>query len=273
MEYLRDANPYPEADRFTRDLAPLAIDDQEVKAKVEHEREFMGLESAVRPAVRIRRSATRRSAMAASAPIIPAGTQIADASGPGVPGFVDPAVVFTTSNIARTNIDPFVQLNGEDGAFSWEAGLRVENMTLDVDGVETDRDHRASAVGALRLGGDGWRARARLGRAHDPQRASSPSCSRRAGGGAWCERFPGQSQPEAGNGLGSAISATSSRSARPASGASTFFYRDVKDLIEIFNTGAPARRDDRLRRTIRRTIRLHLLGPQSGRWQGVGRGA
>jgi hypothetical protein len=29
-----------------------------------------------------------------------------------------------------------VQLNGEEGPFSWEAGLRVEDMTLEVDGAE-----------------------------------------------------------------------------------------------------------------------------------------
>ena len=49
---------------------------------------------------------------------IPGGTLIGDASGAGVPGYTDPAVTYTLSNIKRTNIDPYVQLERRAGRHS-----------------------------------------------------------------------------------------------------------------------------------------------------------
>ncbi len=85
MEYLRDALAYPEADRFTRDLAPFSIDDTELKAKVEHEMEFgdLDVEFGLQFEQKERDTALGDGRFRTS---IPAGTRLPDSSGAGRSG-------------------------------------------------------------------------------------------------------------------------------------------------------------------------------------------
>ncbi|MEY2759227.1 MAG: hypothetical protein RIR33_3005 [Pseudomonadota bacterium] len=241
IEYLRDAVVYPEADRFTRDLEPFAIDDQETSAKIEHTREFgdLDLQFGVQYRQKERDTTLGTGRFRTS---IPAGRQIPDASGAGVPGYTDPAVVLVRSNIERTNVDPFVQVNGGDGALSWEAGLRVENMTLEVGSVETE------VTTVLPSGHFGWevmdggRIRGSVARTirNAPFEFLFTGVLEEELGDNDFQGNPNL-QPETAWGLDLGYEQQLGKS---GIWGINFFYRDVKDLIEIFNTGAPGSADD-----------------------------
>lgn len=240
MEYLRDANPFPEADRFTRDLDPFAIDDQEVNAKVEHEREFGDLDLQLGLQFRQKERDTT-SGTGRFRTNIPAGTQITDASGAGVPGYTDPAVVLTRSNIQRANVDPFVQVNSDSGALSWEAGLRVENMTLEVNGVENEL---TTVLPSAHFGWevlDGGRVRGSVARTirNAPFEFLFTGVLEEELG---ANDFRGNAslEPETAWGLDLGYEQQLGKS---GVWGVNFFYRDVKDLIEIFNTGEPGSAD------------------------------
>jgi len=241
VEYLRDAVVYPEADRFTRDLAPMSIDDQEFKAKIEHERELgdMELQFGLQFNQKDRDTSLGDGRFRTN---IPAGTAIPDASGAGVPGYTDPVVTYTNSNIKRTNVDPFVQLNGDAGAFSWEAGLRVENMTLEVDGLETDE---TTFLPSAHFGWevlDGGRIRGSVARTvrNAPFAFLFSGVLEEELGSNDFQGNPNL-KPETAWGLDIGYEQQLGKS---GIWGVNVFYRDVKDLIEIYNTGAPGSADD-----------------------------
>ncbi len=241
MEYVRDANPYPEADRFTRDLAPFAVDDTELKAKIEHERGFAGMELqfGLQYEQKERDTAIGDGRFRTG---IPGGTNIADASGAGVPGLINPAVVFARSNIQRTNIDPFALLRGEMDAFSWEAGLRVENATLEVDGVETETTAVLPSAHFAWEVLDGGRVRGSVARTI----RNAPfeflfTGVREEELGANDFRGNANLEPEMAWGLDLGYE---QQLGRTGVWGVNFFYRQVEDLIEVFNTGLPGSADD-----------------------------
>ena len=241
MEYLRDANPYPEADRFTRDLAPFAVDDQEVKAKLEHERELgeMKLQFGVQFNEKERDTSLGDGRFRTS---IPGGTLIGDASGAGVPGYTDPAVTYTLSNIKRTNIDPYVQLNGQQGGFSWEAGLRVEDMTLKVDGTERGETTFLPSAHVSIDVTDNARIRGSVARTirNAPfQFLFAGTLEEELGS----NDFQGNPDLTPETAWGADVGYEQQLGKSGIWGIN-FFYRDVKDLIEIYNTGAPGSADD-----------------------------
>jgi outer membrane receptor protein involved in Fe transport len=241
MEYVRDAIAYPEADRFTRDLAPFAIDDAELKAKIEHERDLGGME--LQFGVHFQEKDRDTSLGDGRFRVnIPGGNSVADASGAGVPGYTDPAVTFTDSNIVRTNIDPFALLKGGEGDFKWEAGLRVENMTLEVDGAETEETTLLPSAHFSWDVLDGGRIRG--------------SAARTVRNAPFAFLFAGVLEEELGSndfqGNPNLTPETAwgfdigyeQQLGRTGIWGVNFFYRDVKDLIEIYNTGAPGSADD-----------------------------
>ncbi len=123
-EYLRDANPFPDEDRFTADATSVEIRDEEFQGALEHKRELATgneLEFGVQWAAR------DRDANITEAPRVrfnvPAGQTNADtpwtfAAFNPVPGGV--------STIKENRFDPYVMLSGEHGDLKWEAGLRYE---------------------------------------------------------------------------------------------------------------------------------------------------
>lgn len=242
MEYARDALAYPEADRFTRDLAPFAIDDTEIKAKIDHERMFGDLEFQAGVQFKQKDRDTTLGDGRFRTNIPGAAAQIPNSSGAGVPGYTDPAIDYTTSNIKRTNIDPYALVRGENGPFSWEAGLRVENMTLEVDGEETDQTTvLPSAHFAWEVSNDG-RIRGSVARTirNAPFEFLFSGVLEEELGSNDFQGNP-DLEPETAWGLDIGYEHQLGKS---GIAGINFFYRDVKDLIEIYNTGEEGSAND-----------------------------
>jgi len=233
---------YPELDRFTRDLAPFSIDDQELKAKVDHEREFGDLE--LQFGLQFKQKERDTTLGEGQFRVSPAnGTVLApDASGAGIPGYRDPAITYTTDTIKRTNIDPYALVRGDAGAFSWEAGLRVENMTLEVDGQETDETTVLPSAHFAWEVSEAGRIRGSVARTlrNAPfEFLFSGTLEEELG----TNDFQGNPdlKPETAWGLDIGYEHQLGKS---GIAGINFFYRDVKDLIEIYNTGAAGSAND-----------------------------
>jgi outer membrane receptor protein involved in Fe transport len=122
-EYLRDANPYPDDDRFTGDLEFRRLKDKEISFSVSHERGigFADLEFGVQVVDKTRDTNIVTDRNRVTIPNPPA-------SRPTLPGAYGPflAVPGGVNKIDETRIDPYVMLSGGEGALKWEAGLRYE---------------------------------------------------------------------------------------------------------------------------------------------------
>lgn len=131
-EYLRDAIPFPDEDRFTADLEYRDLSDEEVSAAIEHTRplgEGLELEFGVQAIQKDRDSTTRTAdRVRFTVPNAPA------------PRPTQPPFVFSTSDyvIEETRIDPYVMFSGESGALKWEAGLRYETTDTTIAGIDND---------------------------------------------------------------------------------------------------------------------------------------
>lgn len=241
IEYLRDANPFPDGDRFTGDAARLNIQDTETTVKIEHKRDVaedveveFGLQyekksrdNLVEEAARIRFN-------------LPAGTAVPTTGTRPFTGFAP--VAGGDNTIDQQRIDPYVMFSGEAGAFSWEAGARYERTLLEVAdrttgtlqdtsyGVFlpsahisydlTDEDRiRGSVARTIRRPSFSFLSPATL----EEELADND--------------FRGDPtiKPETAWGLDVGYE---KRLGRTGIAGINFFYRDVKDLIEIFNTGA-----------------------------------
>ena len=242
MEYSRDAIVYPEADRFTRDLAPFAIDDNEVKAKIDHERMFGDLEFQAGLQFKQKERDTTLGDGRFRTNIPGAAARIANASGAGVPGYTDPTITYTTSNIKRTNIDPYALVRGDHGPLSWEAGLRVENMTLEVDGDERDETTLLPSAHFDLEVSDAGRIRGSVARTvrNAPFEFLFAGVREEELG---ANDFQGNPdlKPETAWGLDLGYEHQLGKS---GIAGINFFFRDVKDLIEIYNTGAEGSAND-----------------------------
>ncbi|HOZ26880.1 MAG TPA: TonB-dependent receptor [Hyphomonadaceae bacterium] len=235
MEYARDGLAYPEADRFTRDLAPFAIDDNEIKAKIDHERAFGDLEFQAGVHFKHKERDTTLGEGRFRTNIPGAAAQIPNSSGAGVPGYTDPAIAYTTSNIKRTNVDPYALVRGDAGAISWEAGVRVENMTLEVDGDETDQTEVLPSAHFSWEVSDAGRIRGSVARTirNAPFEFLFSGVLEEELGSNDFQGNPNL-KPETAWGLDIGYEQQLGKS---GIAGVNFFYRDVKDLIEIYNTG------------------------------------
>ena len=122
-EYLRDANPFPEEDRFTLDSSQTNIKDEELSGSVEHRRDLGGLELEFG----VQWNQKDRDSYVAETPRIRFTVPNAPTPRPAVPAFgAFVPVPGGDATIEETRIDPYVMLSGEAGAVKWEAGLRYE---------------------------------------------------------------------------------------------------------------------------------------------------
>jgi len=143
IDYLRDSLPFPEADRFTADRARVSLDDAEVSFEVEHEIDFtagleveFGVDFQTKERASLIAETARWRTGSSGVPSLPAGTTLTTASGAGLPTPI-PSLAFAAvpggdTLIERVRIDPWVMLQGEAGALSWEAGLRYETTDTDI---------------------------------------------------------------------------------------------------------------------------------------------
>jgi len=132
-EYLRDATPFPDEDRFTLDSERVDIQDEEWKAAVEHRIDLSGdmeLEFGVQANWKTRDSLIEET------PRIRFNVPNAPAPRPVVPPFgAFSPVDGGDSTIEENRIDPYVMLSGKSGDLRWEAGLRYEATDVTI----TDR--------------------------------------------------------------------------------------------------------------------------------------
>ncbi len=131
-EYLRDATPFPDEDRFTADLEFRDLQDEEVSVAIEHTRpvaDGVDLEFGIQAVQKERDSTT------VVADRVRFNIPNAPAPRPAQPPFV-----FNTGSyiIEETRFDPYVMFSGENGALKWEAGLRYEMTDTTIAGIDND---------------------------------------------------------------------------------------------------------------------------------------
>lgn len=130
-EYLRDSNPFPEDDRFTRDVTDLLIEDTDTTGEFAHEREAgfgklkFGLQATLKERETRILEATRYRVTIPNAP----GVR------PAIPGPTQPLAPIAggLNTIEETRLEPFVKLNGTRGTMEWEAGLRYEQTDTEIN--------------------------------------------------------------------------------------------------------------------------------------------
>lgn len=132
-EYLRDATPFPDEDRFTLDTTSTDVQDEEWKAAIEHE---IDLSNGLELEFGLQGNWKTRDALVTETPRIRFNVPNAPAPRPAVPAFGPSSPVAGGDvTIEEARLDPYVKLSGEAGALSWEAGLRYETTETTI----TDR--------------------------------------------------------------------------------------------------------------------------------------
>ncbi len=130
IEYLRDANPFPEADRYTGDRTYLDIRDRELSGEVRHTRALGNSE------LRFGVEATRKDR---DTSITTDRNRItipnAPTPSPAIPGTFGPFLPLDggLNTIEETRIEPFVKLSGSAGAIEWETGLRYQQTDVEIN--------------------------------------------------------------------------------------------------------------------------------------------
>ncbi len=128
LEFLRDVNPNPDADRYTRDETNTELEDTELSAEFEHERDLGGAKLTF---------GLQYNAKDRDLQLLDERSRITIANGVNS-GLVFPApgafVVRSDVdvNIEETRLDPFVMLSGKQDGFRWELGLRYETTSTTI---------------------------------------------------------------------------------------------------------------------------------------------
>lgn len=240
-EYLRDSNPFPEDDRFTGDQIFTDIKDRELNAELRHERNVgsgelkFGLD--VTQKQRDTLITTDRNRI--TIPNAP-GTR------PTIPGAYGPflPVAGGDNEIDERRLEPFVRLDGEADSLEWEVGLRYQHTDTEIDDATAEAGQQSAEkdYGVL------------LPSAH--LRYNLNETQRLTASLARTQRRPGFDQispalivgelgdndllgnpdldPETAWGLDLGFE---NRLGKYGVVGINFFYRDIKDLIEIANTG------------------------------------
>lgn len=243
MEFLRDANPYPEGDRFTRDSQLTALDDTEWKFRLEHQRDL----GAFDVEFGVHYESKERDNLVQETPRIRfnlAGGTIVNGSAPDaslIPAFGAFAPVAGGDNtISRERIDPFVMFSGEVGAVEWEAGLRYETTDLEIEDRTTATTTSASSEILLPSAHLSWNLtdndRILLSAARTVRNPSFSFLSP-----ATLEEELGDSDFEGNAGLSPETAwgfdiGYERRLGRTGVVGINYFYREVSDLIEVYNT-------------------------------------
>lgn len=238
-EYLRDALPFPDADRFTGDLIAFDLEDRETTAELRHTRELHNS----RLRFGLDYTAKRRDTSLLE---VRNRFSIADGATPSIPGSFGPLepVDGGVNEIREDRIEPFVRMDGQAGRIEWETGLRyaqteVEllDFTVDAQDQRQDSDYGLLLPSAhLRMNlDDRQRVTASLARTlrrPDFNQISPALLTAELGD----NDFLGNPdlEPERAWGLDLGWEYRLGRSGVVGVNA---FYRDISDLIELANTG------------------------------------
>lgn len=242
LEFLRDVNPFPDADRFTHDNTDTDLEDTELSAEVEHERDLGGAKLTF---------GLQYNAKDRDFTLLDSRSRFNIANGVNSGGAFPAPGAFTVRsdidvNIEETRLDPFVMLSGENGGSRWEVGLRYETtdttITDDSLGVApadriTNNDYTVLLPSAnLRISvGDGGRINLSAGRTVRRPNFDKlqPILLIEEYGD---DDFIGNPNLKPETAWGFDIGYERRLGARGIVGVN-FFYRDVTDLIEDVNTG------------------------------------
>lgn len=246
LEFLRDATPFPDADRFTRDEIDTDLEDTELSAEFEHRRDLGGFDLFVG----LQYNHKERDQL-----VVEQRSRFNIANGVNSGGVYPSPGAFTPrstgdASIEETRLDPFVMVSGKTDSLRWEAGLRYETTDVtivddsEVGGTPVDPALRAtendyalllpSANLRLDVGDEG---RVNLSVARTVRRPSfdklSPLLLIEELGD---DDFIGNPdlKPETAWGLDVGYER---RLGRKGVVGLNVFYRDVTDLIEVVDTG------------------------------------
>lgn len=242
LEFLRDVTPSPDADRFTHDEIDTNLEDTELSAEFEHERDLGG----AKLTFGLQYNGKERDLGMLE---VRSRFNIANGVNSGST-FPAPQVFAVRSdidvNIEETRIDPFVMLSGKNEGFRWEVGLRYETtettITDDSLGVApadriTENDYTVLLPSAnLRINvGEGGRINLSAGRTVRRPNFDKlqPVLLVEEYGD---DDFIGNPNLKPETAWGFDIGYERRLGARGIVGVN-FFYRDVSDLIEDVNTG------------------------------------
>ena len=239
IEYLRDVNPFPDGDRFTGDAATVNLKDTEYSAKLEQKRELsddLKVEFGVQFENKERDNLVQEAARIRFN--LPAGTAVPTTGTRPFTGFAPAAGGDNT--IEQTRIDPFVMFNGDAGPFEWEAGLRYETTDISIEDrtalTTTDADYAELLPSAHLRYNLTDEDRVSLSIARTIRRASftflSPATLEAELGDNDFVGVP-TLDPETAWGIDAGYER---QIGRTGLAGINFFYRDIKDLIEIYNT-------------------------------------
>ncbi len=247
-EFLRDANIFPEVDRYTGEASAVKLSDEEFKAKLEHTHDLgafdleIGIHFENKQRDTLARSTTNATRVRVN---LPGGTQSTIARPAGQTGPGAAAIVVSPggdNTIDRTRIDPYVMVSGNTGAFAWESGLRLETTEVEIDdrtvaGPAADTDYQILLPSAhLRwdLTEDN-RITASVARTvRNPSFGFlSPAVLEAELGD---NDFVGNTALEPETAWGADLG-FERRLGRTGVAGINVFYRDVKDVIEVFSTG------------------------------------
>ncbi|MDX2274296.1 MAG: TonB-dependent receptor [Hyphomonadaceae bacterium] len=238
--------PFPEVDVYESEIAQTSIEDTELKLKLEHERtltENLTLEFGVhyenkeREFVQLLADTEIESDLAVDFPsTLPFDGSLVDRA--------DLEVDTGDNTITRDRLDPYVMLSGNAGIVDWEAGLRYETTTLEVEdraaGVRTESSNEEllpSASVAINLTDND---RLLISAARTVRNPSFSFLSPALLEGELGDNdFVGDPnlKPETAWGLDVGYER---RLGRTGIVGVNVFYRDISNLIELFSTGAPS---------------------------------
>lgn len=234
-EYLRDATPYPDGDRITRDKSKTELEDTEFSVKLEHKRD---LSEGVQLQFGVQYEKKQRDLLVTEVPRNRYNLPSASPPAFGPYGAIDGG----DAAFEQTRIDPYVMLDGKSGALKWEAGLRYEttDVTLQDRTVPstTDVDYKfllpsASVRYSLTADDQLYVSGARTVRRPSFDYLSPALLTAELGD----NDFIGNPnlKPESAWGLDAGYER---RLGKQGVFGVNVFYRKVKDLIELTNTGA-----------------------------------
>lgn len=242
--YLDDSTPFPDGDVFEGAGVLSDIKDSEISAKLEHQRDLtdtLQLEFGLQYEMKERDTLITESEDI-ELDLAP-GTVLPPLS--ATRPFVDfEAIDGGDNTIEQTRLDPYVMLSGDAGAFAWEAGLRWETTEVTVDertaGVSQSTDYNILLPSAHMKWDLTSVDRISASAARTIRRPSFTFLSPAVLEGELGDNdFIGDPnlEPETATGFDLGYER---RLGRAGVVGLNFFYRDVQDLLEVYNTGAPS---------------------------------
>lgn len=242
-EYLRDAIPFPEEDRYTADQTETDLLDQEWSARISQERDLAdGLDLEFG----LDWSSQERDSLILEADRIRFTVPNAPGLRPIVPPFssFDP-IPGGDSVIEEDRLDPWAMISGDMGALRWEAGIRYETTEVTVtdetaapaDRVSTNDYAEWLPSAAVRFAlTEEDRITASVARTIRRPRFDylSPALLEEEVGDS---DFIGNPDLQPETAIGFDVGYERRLGRRGVAGVN-FFYRDIQDLIELVNTGA-----------------------------------